>query len=188
MTKQEIRKKYVGLREALSNTEIDKSSREIAAHFFSAVDFFAINVVHIFLPIVSKKEVDTWLIIDELKKKLPRIKISVPKVEGERLLNFYFEDRNQLVENRWRILEPTSGEATPTKEIDLVVVPLLAFDKKGNRVGYGKGFYDKFLAECRSDCVKIGLSFFDPTEELIPVDQFDKTLDVVVTPTEIYRF
>lgn len=188
MTKQEIRKKYIGLREALSNTEIDKSSQEIANCFFSNVDFTSIKVIHTFLPILPKKEVNTWLIIGQLKKLHPHIKISIPKVEGEQLVNFYFEDRNQLIENQWKILEPASGERTPSKEIDLVIVPLLAFDKNGNRVGYGKGFYDKFLADCRHDCKKIGLSFFDPTDELIPVDVFDKRLDLVVTPTEVYHF
>ena len=107
MTKQEIRKNYVGLREALSKSEIDKSSQEIAAIFFSLVDFSQINVIHIFLPIVSKKEIDTWLIIAGLRKKHPHIKISIPKVEGEQLVNFYFVDKNQLIENQWKIIEPS---------------------------------------------------------------------------------
>jgi len=188
VTKQEIRKKYLDLRRALSSTEIDKSSREIANGFFLNVDFSSIHVIHIFLPIISKKEIDTWLIIERLRKEHPHVKISIPKVEGERLVNFYFQDRKQLSENQWKILEPVSGEKTLANEIDVVIVPLLAVDRKGNRVGYGKGFYDKFLAECRSDCKKIGLSFFEPAEELIPVEAFDKRLDLAVTPTEVYRF
>ena len=187
MTKPEIRKKYLSLRKALSNTEIEKSSHEIAARFFSSVDLSQIRVVHTFLPIISKKEVDTWLIIDQLKIKYPHIKVSIPRVENGRLSNFYFETRAQLAETQWKILEPTFGEATRTTEIDLVLVPLLAFDKKGNRVGYGKGFYDRFLAECRADCKKVGLSFFDPTADLILTDAYDKSLDLVVTPAQIYR-
>ncbi|HTH56001.1 MAG TPA: 5-formyltetrahydrofolate cyclo-ligase [Cyclobacteriaceae bacterium] len=188
MTKQEIRKKYVGLREALSSAEIDKSSREIANRFFSSIDFSSISVIHSFLPISSKKEINTWLIIDEVMESHPDVKIAIPKIEGDRLVNFYFKERSQLAENPWKILEPVSGEKAPTQKIDLVIVPLLAFDRTGNRVGYGKGFYDKFLAECRSGCKKIGLSFFDPVDESIPVDAFDMRLDLVITPTEIYRF
>jgi 5-formyltetrahydrofolate cyclo-ligase len=188
VTKQEIRKKYVGLREALSSAEIDKSSREIANRFFSSIDFSSISVIHSFLPISSKKEINTWLIIDEVMESHPDVKIAIPKIEGDRLVNFYFKERSQLAENPWKILEPVSGEKAPTQKIDLVIVPLLAFDRTGNRVGYGKGFYDKFLAECRSGCKKIGLSFFDPVDESIPVDAFDMRLDLVITPTEIYRF
>lgn len=188
MTKSAIRKKYSVLRAALSNGEIDKLSQKIAARFLSATDFSKISVVHTFLPIISKKEVNTWMIIDELKKRYPRIRISIPKVEGKQLVNFYFESRSQLTENQWRILEPVSGERTVTKEIDLVLVPLLAFDRRGDRVGYGKGFYDKLLAECRGDCQKVGLSFFGPTNDLIPVDSFDIPLDCAITPEQILSF
>lgn len=187
MTKPEIRKKYIGLREALPETEVDKLSQKICDQFYSSIDLSKIRVLHSFLPIVSKKEVNTWLIIDQLRTLHSRIKVSIPKVDGTRLVNFYFENKNQLSETQWKILEPTSGEITPTEKIDLVLVPLLAFDKKGNRVGYGKGFYDKFLAECRNDCLKVGLSFFDRMSDLIPADTYDVSLDLAITPTTVYR-
>ena len=70
----------------------------------------------------------------------------------------------------------------------MVFVPLLAFDEKGNRVGYGKGFYDKFLAECKPEILKIGVSFFEP-ENIIPdVLNTDIQLDLCITPTKVYNF
>jgi len=188
MTKQELRTEYLKLRLALSQEEHLLLSKKIVERFFSSVDLSNIKTIHTFLPIVSKNEIDTWLIIDRLKKDFPLIKISIPRVESNHMVNFYFENENQLEKNKWNIPEPKSGELTPTEKIDLVIVPLLAFDKTGSRVGYGKGFYDKFLKECRSDCEKIGLSFFEPVDEFSNVDLFDVKLTACVTPEKTYAF
>jgi 5-formyltetrahydrofolate cyclo-ligase len=73
-------------------------------------------------------------------------------------------------------------------EIDLVLVPLLTFDKRGHRVGYGKGYYDKFLARCNPYVIKIGLNFYDPVDEISDINAFDIPLDFCVTHHEIYAF
>lgn len=84
--------------------------------------------------------------------------------------------------------EPLDGiEISPLK-IDVVFIPLLAFDKKGNRIGYGKGFYDQFLSDCKADVIKIGLSFFEAEEAITDVYKDDVPLDYCVTPQQIYRF
>lgn len=77
---------------------------------------------------------------------------------------------------------------TPTEKIDMVLVPLLAFDKMGNRVGYGKGFYDRFLAECKISCKRIGISFFDPIEKIEEVDGNDISLTDCLTPSQLFNF
>ena len=81
-----------------------------------------------------------------------------------------------------------SGEITEPDEIDLVLVPLLAFDQEGYRVGYGKGYYDKFLSQCREDVIKIGLSFFEPVDAISDINQFDMSLNYCVTPQQVYDF
>jgi 5-formyltetrahydrofolate cyclo-ligase len=86
------------------------------------------------------------------------------------------------------IPEPVQGELIPDEQIDLVFVPLLAFDKKGNRVGYGKGFYDRFLAQCRPNTQKMGLSFFCPIDEISDVDPWDVKLDSCICPDKIWTF
>ncbi|MBI1769462.1 MAG: 5-formyltetrahydrofolate cyclo-ligase [Bacteroidetes bacterium] len=184
MTKKKIRSEYLKLRLKLSEEKYSNLNQKLCANFFSEVDLSTVHTLHTFLPIHSKKEPNTWLIIEKLKKDFPVVRISIPKVENNRLVNFYFEGESQLGKNQWGILEPISGEKTPTDKIDLVIVPLLAFDKNSNRVGYGKGFYDRFLKECRMDCKKIGLSFFEPIDELIQVDQYDIPLDVIITPSQ----
>jgi 5-formyltetrahydrofolate cyclo-ligase len=94
----------------------------------------------------------------------------------------------KLVFNKWGILEPSGGQAVEPKEIDVVLTPMLAGDKRGFRVGYGKGYYDKFFSLCRPDVLKIGLSYFPPIEEISDVHEFDVKLDYCVTPEEVFSF
>ncbi|HEV8515144.1 MAG TPA: 5-formyltetrahydrofolate cyclo-ligase [Cyclobacteriaceae bacterium] len=189
MTKQEIRNQYLELRKALIDTEYNQLNQNLSNIFLSTIDLSAVKTLHIFLPIISKKEPNTWLIIDRLKKELSNIQISVPKMKDDNtLINFYFEGPDQIKNNKWNIPEPQSGEITPTDKIDLVIVPLLAFDLTGNRVGYGKGFYDRFLKECRMDCKKVGLSLFDPVEMISDINVNDVRLTHCITPERTYTF
>lgn len=188
MTKKEIRSEYLKLRLNLSIEKYKNLNQNLCDHFFSKADLSSVKTIHTFLPIITKREPNTWLIIERLKKDFPEIRISVPRVDHSKLINFYFEGEEQLEKNQWGILEPAFGEITPTGKIDLVIVPLLAFDSKGNRVGYGKGFYDQFLKECRSDCKKIGLSFFDPIEKIQDIGAHDEKLTQCITPLKMYSF
>jgi len=189
LNKKELRDKYLKLRLALSPEELARQSQIICDSFFSLIDLTKIRTIHIFLPIDSKKEPDTWLIIDRLKKEHAHIRVSIPKIDdANRLENLFFKDKQQIAVNKWGIPEPQYGEPTPTKEIDLVMVPMLAFDQAGNRVGYGKGFYDAFLKECRSDCKKIGLSFFEAIENIKDIQPHDERLTHAITPARIYTF
>ncbi len=80
------------------------------------------------------------------------------------------------------------NEYIDEKKMDIVLVPMLCFDEKGFRVGYGKGFYDKFLSLCREDCLKIGLSLFPPIQKIENVEDYDVKLDFCITPNQIYNF
>lgn len=189
MNKNKVRNNFLRLRLALSDFEYKAFNENLCAVFFSSIDLSAVSIIHIFLPIASKKEPDTWQIIDRLQKDFNHIRISIPKMTGENTLaNFFFESRRQIKNNSWGIPEPQFGEITLPEEIDLVMVPLLAFDQKGNRVGYGKGYYDILLKQCRPDCKKIGLSFFDPIDEISDINAYDVKLSQCITPKKLYTF
>ena len=189
MTKQELRKIYLQKRQALSEAEYGQLNFQLYQNFFANTDLSFIKVVHIFLPIISKREVDTWFIIDRIRREYPHIRISIPRVNSEtsELDNFFFEGLHQLKINEWGIQEPKQGIPTENEKIDLILVPLLAFDKNGHRIGYGKGYYDRFLKNCKASAKKIGLSLFE-VEDKIPSEQYDVTLTAVVTPTEYITF
>ncbi len=190
MTKQELRQLYLQKRQALSEAEYAKLNFQLYQNFFANVDISFIKVLHTFLPITSKKEVDTWLIIDRIRREYPHIRISIPKVNNKtgELENFYFEGLHQLATNEWGIQEPKQGVPTESQKIDLVLVPLLALDQSGQRVGYGKGYYDKFLSTCRTDCKKIGISLFGVEDKIKDINISDVALNQCVTPSMVLSF
>jgi 5-formyltetrahydrofolate cyclo-ligase len=189
MTKQELRRLYLKKRRSLTDPAYQHLNLMLCNRFFETVDLSRIKVLHMFLPIVKNKEPDTWPIINQLKAQFPAIRISIPKVlENDSLSSYYYENPDQLTISAWGIPEPTRGTITDPQQIDAVLIPLLAFDKQGHRVGYGKGYYDKFLKSCRSDCSKIGLSFFPPETRIKNLITTDLPLDKVITPEEVYTF
>jgi 5-formyltetrahydrofolate cyclo-ligase len=190
MTKKELRKVYLQKRAALSEAEYGQLNFKLYQNFFTNIDLSFVHVLHTFLPIPSKREVDTWLMIDRIRREFPNVRISVPKVNSQTGVfdSFYFEGLHQLATNEWGIQEPKQGIPTEPEKVDVVLIPLLAYDKKGHRVGYGKGFYDKFLATCRPDCKKIGLSLFEAEKKITDINDLDITLDECITPLSIVHF
>jgi len=190
MIKEELRKIYLEKRSSLSQNDYATYNNQLCENFFSSVDLSSVRILHCFLPIEKNKEPDTRLIINRIQAGYPKIYIAVPRVNEkmEELESFFFEGHEHLIVNKWGIPEPKKGTIAPLKNIDMVLVPLLTFDKKGHRVGYGKGYYDKFLSGCRSDCRRVGISLFDPVEKIGDINELDVRLHACVTPSKIYHF
>jgi len=190
MTKPEFRKRYLEKRKSLTEAECLHYNQQLYHLFFTHFDLSFIKVLHLYLPLEKNKEPDTWQILDRIRREFPHIRISIPRVNNQTsdLENFYFEGLHEIAPNTWGIPEPKQGIPTRSSEIDLVLIPLLVFDEHGNRVGYGKGFYDRFLKQCRKDCRKVGLSFFEPVEQITDVNEFDVKMDACITPSKVYTF
>lgn len=190
MNKVELRKIYSQKRKLLSEAECLQYNYKIREQFFSHVDLSFINVLHCFLPMAKNTEPDTWLIIDRIRREFMNIRLSIPRInqQSNAIENFFFEGLHQLQENSWGIKEPKQGVPTEAQKIDIVLVPLLALDLNGHRVGYGKGYYDQFLASCRPDCQKIGISFFQPVAEITDTSGNDIKLNACLTPEAFYTF
>lgn len=183
MTKKEIRKQFLEKRKALSVGACTQLNQALYSAFFASVDLSFVRVLHTFLPIDSNREPDTWPIIDRIKREFPNVQISIPRVgPNDMLENFFFDNPSQLKTSSWGIPEPTGGQPTPVSRIDMVIVPLLAIDKSGHRVGYGRGYYDRLLHATRKDCQKIGFSFFPPVEEIEDITERDVRLNQCITP------
>ena len=187
MHKKELRSKYKSLRASLSENEIEEWSLAIANKLL-ALPIWEKTYFHIFLPIIEQKEVDTEVILHLLAGKDKEIVVSKADFESKKMTHFLLTDATKIKINDYNIPEPIDGIEIPTSKIEVVFVPLLAFDKKGNRVGYGKGFYDRFLSECNPETIKIGLSFFDAEELIEDVFENDVKLDYCVTPNTVFSF
>ena len=187
MTKAELRKKYKALRSALSQEEIETKSLEIANQLLQ-LDIWSYTYYHLFLSIKELKEIQTDFILHILHAKDKEVVVSKSDFKTGELTNYLLTDNTIIKKNSWNIPEPVDGIEVPHSKIELVFVPLLAFDSKGNRIGYGKGFYDKFLSQCSSKTIKIGLSFFEAETLIESISDEDIPIDFCVTPKSIYKF
>ncbi|MEC4004266.1 5-formyltetrahydrofolate cyclo-ligase [Flavobacterium sp. SUN052] len=187
MNKPELRKKYKELRKNLSEKEIEEKSLAIANQLLQ-MDIWNKTYYHLFLTIEEQNEINTEFILQILHGKDKEIVISKSDFNSYQMTHYLLTDNTKFKKNQHNIPEPIDGLEVPVSKIDVVFVPLLAFDLKGNRVGYGKGFYDNFLSECNNETIKIGLSFFEAEPIIESIYESDIQLNYCVTPEKNYRF
>ncbi|WP_296383146.1 5-formyltetrahydrofolate cyclo-ligase [Winogradskyella sp.] len=187
MKKFELRKKYKALRQLLSESEIDDYSLAIANQLLK-LEAWDKSFYHIFLTIEEQKEINTDYILNILSGKDKNIVISKSNFEDYTMTHYLLTDNTRIKKNDYNIPEPVDGIEIQSSKLDVVFVPLLTCDKSGNRIGYGKGFYDRFLADCKPETIKIGLSFFEAEDEVFEASENDVKLDYCVTPNETYQF
>lgn len=187
MLKQALRIHYKTLRKQLSENQLEEMSLAVANNVLT-LPIWEKTYFHIFLPIEAHNEVNTEFILHLLSGKDKEIVISKSDFETRNMTHFLLTDNTKIKKNEYNIPEPVDGIEVPAKKIEVVFIPLLAYDKQGNRVGYGKGFYDKFLSECQPGTIKIGLSFFEPEELITDVFETDVKLDYCVTPNAVFKF
>jgi 5-formyltetrahydrofolate cyclo-ligase len=190
MVKAELRKLYLEKRTEFTKDDVNEKSLRIAERFFREFDLAKINYLHGFLPIEKFNEIDTHLIFHRVWFEHANVETVVPRInfKTDELDSLMFTPVTELVRNAWMIHEPTHDELVDCAKLDLVLVPLLAFDRRGDRVGYGKGYYDKLLKKCRPDCLKVGLSHFPPIDGIEDSNENDVSLDYCLTPDETFNF
>ncbi|OGX81876.1 5-formyltetrahydrofolate cyclo-ligase [Hymenobacter coccineus] len=194
MTKPALRRTALARRGALTATEVAERSGLISEQLFQHFPVAAWQWLHVFLPLINKNEPDTWVIIRRIWADFPGLQLAAPVVQpdGISLKHYELTATTPLVANRWGIPEPVGAPAaavTPTV-FDAVLVPLLACDVHGQRVGYGGGFYDRFLAQCRPGTAFVGLNILDeqpgaPLADTLPTDV---ALTALMTPAGVWRF
>ena len=196
LSKAALRRAALARRAALPPAELARRSDKLRENLFRQFPVAEWRWLHLFLPLVSKNEPDTWVIVRRVWGEAMRLRLAVPVVQadGASLRHYELMPETQLTRTRWGIDEPVPDAAT-TPEVapallDAVLVPLLAFDATGHRVGYGGGFYDRFLAQCRPDCAFIGLSVLDepPVPAIADVLPTDIRLTACLTPGGLWRF
>ena len=185
-TKAVLRTEYQKRRDSLTEEQIADFSIQIS-NLSLTLNIWEYSIYHLFMTNEKNKEIDTSYLLSVIqgKDKQPVI----PKiVDDNRLEHFLLNDQTLLKNNRWGIPEPLSGITINPKQIEVVFVPLLVFDQQGHRVGYGKGYYDRFLDQCSESTLKVGLTFFDPVTKIEDIETHDISLDFALTPERIYAF
>ncbi len=180
MNKQVLRETYLHKRKQLSREVFSHRCKKIL-DIIRGEKLTEGSYVHLFLPIEKFSEIDTWPIVELLVQKKVNIVISKSDLSENTMTHFLYEDKSLLKKNKWGIPEPVSGQLVNPKMIDIVFVPLVVFDLQGHRIGYGKGYYDRFLGECTPEVKKIGLSI-TPALDFIPyTEPNDIQLDQCIT-------
>lgn len=189
MLKKDARKIYNQKRKDISYSDKLKWDDLILINF-QTVEMPFLQAVFSFYPMEERNEVNAFLITDYLHFRNPNLQICYPKmnIQEPNMEAIACKADTVFEANAINILEPLENGVVNPEGIDLVLVPMLVCDVKGNRVGYGKGYYDRYLSRCKSSCIKIGLSYFEPVDKVDDADEFDVALDFCITPQKAYVF
>lgn len=189
MIKRTVRKEFLQRRMAIPEDELQQLTALIASGF-RKIKLPPVNNLLSYNPLASRREFDVSICEEILKEQNLIIRVAWPKIHVDLLdMEAVLVEKDGLfIKNKFNILEPIGGAIVPPKNIDVIFVPLVAFDARGYRVGYGKGYYDRFLAQCRPGAIKVGFSFFDAVDYLEDIDEFDVPLNFCITPHRIYEF
>ncbi|WP_185867051.1 5-formyltetrahydrofolate cyclo-ligase [Blattabacterium cuenoti] len=188
MNKKKLRKKYFSMRKSISQNEIIKMSYEIFFQLKKILFIWNKTYYHIFLPIRKYKEVNTFIIINFLLKIEKCVTVPCTNFYKLSIDNCLFHENTILIKKKYGILEPMHKHRISISLIEVIFIPLLAFDLKGYRIGYGKGFYDRFIPLCKENTIKIGLSFFYPIKRIENIHKKDLLIDIGITPNHIFFF
>lgn len=189
MDKYRLRKEYLERRIALTDAERSKLDDLLLIQLQRTALPFVRTLLN-YVPMEHKAEPDTHLFVRYLGFLYPGLRTAYPVTDLDKasMEAYLVDDDTEFEERRFGLVEPLSELSVAPEDIDLVIVPLLISDKNGHRVGYGKGIYDRYLARCRKDTLKLGFSFFAPVDEISDIHENDITLDVLVHPEGVIYF
>jgi 5-formyltetrahydrofolate cyclo-ligase len=189
LDKKTIRKTKLKLREQLAKEDIYNKSRVITQRLIETDRFVSSNVIMCYINF--KNEVDTNLIIKccmDMGKTVALPRVTAEQQDLKVITPYIISDaKNDLGKGSYGIFEPIPSKTLKIDscDIDLVIVPGVAFDFRKYRIGYGAGFYDRFLKTTRPDCLKVGFSFEIQIIDNIPCGVYDIPMDMVITENRI---
>jgi 5-formyltetrahydrofolate cyclo-ligase len=187
MLKSELRKTYLAKRKALSQQECIKLD-DLLLIQFQKMDWSDVFCVGSFYPMDAHNEPNTLLLTRYLKAVIPNLTIVYPRIDSSDNSMEFYEESESLIENKWGIQEPVPLSKVLPEQMDIILVPMLVFAKDGHRVGFGKGYYDRYFDKYAYTNPRVGISYFDPISKIEDTDQFDVPLTHCITPWNRYEF
>lgn len=188
MEKDLIRKVYMEKRASISKQAFQNTSEQIIESAIKLIEKVKPKMVHCFLPIESKLEFNTQPLINYCWVNKIDVVVPISDFNSSTMKSALYHSNTILEINKYNIPEPVNPQWVDETEIDLVITPLLAFDTLGYRVGYGKGFYDRFFQSINPEVKKVGISLFDPIDQIGNSNSFDIKLDYCITPKTVFSF
>ena len=185
--KELIRKRVLAVRMGLDRGQVEAGGQAILEKVLGLEAYRRATLVHTYVS-SKENEVDTRALIGTCLAQDKRVAVPVVMPGTKTLAHALIDSLDQLVVGPWGLAQPDPAEATrlPAEaRIDLVVVPGLAFDRRGQRIGWGGGYYDRFLAQVQA--VKIGLCYDALVLDCIPGEPHDVPVDLVIAETTIYQ-
>jgi 5-formyltetrahydrofolate cyclo-ligase len=173
----------------MSSVERDEADRRVVARAQMELDWGRYRRVMAYVPIKAQREIDTWPLVHWLWEQWPDMETYLPRVNGEYIEAVRVTPETALQDSKWGVAEPAEGSALdPGTTLDLIIIPLLGFDAQGQRVGYGRGFYDRFLVT-HPGARRVGLGYEClRVDEGIAAEDHDIILEAVITERQLYRF
>lgn len=188
-SKKELRKEYLLKRKAIPSKQ-KLQWDDLLLIQFQNLYFPAVSTLLTYFPIPHQAEPNTLAFTNYLRHSIPNLNIAYPvcNFADNSIQAILINEETVYKTNEYGIAEPKQGMGISPKEIDLVFAPLICYNKQGYRVGFGKGFYDRYLSQCHSECIFIGFSYFDPVEKIDDVNHLDIPLHYCITPHHLYEF
>jgi len=181
--KEELRQQLLDQRKAISEVEFKRASQQIIQRLRQQTEFEQAKTIHCYVSMNDRREVDTHAFLKEMIEEEKNVVVPVTNFQDGTLTHVALPSFDVLEANKWGVPEPNGGREVSPQKLELVIVPMVAGDERGNRIGYGEGFYDRFLSQV--DCPKIGLIFEQNVIDQLPVEDFDVRLDKIITEARV---
>ncbi|WP_424962799.1 5-formyltetrahydrofolate cyclo-ligase [Ekhidna sp.] len=185
ISKSVLRKSVLQYRKLLGQESHLQRNNRLLSSVEKFVEVRKIKSIHTFLSMHKNREPDVSLLFEKWWSKDIKLIVSKTDFMFKLMRHYYLDDHTELAENKMGIPEPANGEEASISDLDLILVPLLVSDKKGYRIGYGGGYYDRLLKETKA--LKVGLSLSPPVDEILQREEWDIPLDYLITPFKTYN-
>lgn len=182
-SKEDIRKHLRSKRKRISESDFLRKSEDIIRALRQQEEYRSARTVHCYVSMNRRREVNTHPLIKAMLTNTKQVVVPVTDFQDQALQHIKLESFDHLEANKWGVLEPRNGKECDLSELDLVIVPMVGGDEQGHRIGYGGGFYDRFLEGI--DCSTIGLCFEQNIVPELPAESFDVPLDKIITEERI---
>ena len=187
MLKPAARNFFLDKRKALTASDCLKMD-DLLLIQFQRMDWSEVQCVGSFYPLEAHNEPNGLLLIRYLKLIIPGLVVVYPRVNTDNITMSFYTETETVATNKWGIAEPLPFNLVEPSNIDTILVPLIGFDQVGHRIGFGKGFYDRYFENYPADRNRIGISYFEPIPKIEDTHEFDVPLTHCITPSNSYEF